>query len=90
MIGTFEADNIKRFMDDFLYGKTPQYSVTLSDADFRRVVCEQEQEVREPTEEDPIVKEIVEEEKRKREQFEKEREEAMKKKKRTRKKIKRE
>ncbi len=40
MIGTYEASNIKKFMDDFVHGKISQYNVVLSDKDFLRITCE--------------------------------------------------
>jgi hypothetical protein len=44
MIGTFDGDNIKKFMDDFAHGKITQYKVTLSDGDFNKEPCEMIQE----------------------------------------------
>ena len=44
MIGTFEANNINKFMEDFLYGRTTLYNVSLSDGDFLKKKCEDIQE----------------------------------------------
>lgn len=47
MIGTYEAANIKKFMDDFIHGKISQNSATLSDKDFLRITCENIKEAKE-------------------------------------------
>ena len=40
MIGTYEAGNLKKFMDDFVHGKISQNTLSLSDKDFLRISCE--------------------------------------------------
>ena len=40
LIGTFEEDNIKRFIAEFNAGRTALYNVSLSDGDFNRIKCE--------------------------------------------------
>lgn len=40
MIGTFDAENLRKFMDDFINGKTPLFNVSLSDGDFQKSNCE--------------------------------------------------
>lgn len=75
LIGTFDEENLGRYVDDVLEGKVSLNNLDEKNIVFNNINCEELKEEKFPEEEDEILKEIIEEERRKREQFEKEREE---------------
>ncbi len=72
-IGTFEEDNLLSFIDRVLQGKVPLNKIDDSKLKFSATPCESIKESTSSDSDDELLREIIEEDKRKREEFEKER-----------------
>jgi len=74
LIGIFDSERIMTLMENFLLGKVQLSKLSSNSIDFKSIKCEELQEkVSETSDNDEILKEIIEEEKKKRPEFEKER-----------------
>jgi hypothetical protein len=73
MIGTFDEDNLERYIDNVLNGKVSLGKIESSQIVLNNLKCEEIREEKEPEEDDEILREIIAEETKKRAEFEKER-----------------
>lgn len=81
LVGTFDLENIMSYIQNVINGKTSLYNLDPNSIAIKDIKCEElKEEVQESTEDDEILREIIEEERKKREEYEKEREADMKKK----------
>jgi hypothetical protein len=75
LIGTFDQENIKFFIDKIMAGKQTMTKVDKSKIKLVDRKCEELKETTESFEDDEILKELIEEEKKKREEFDRARKE---------------
>ncbi len=73
-IGTFEEDNVKAFIDRVLQGKVAFNNLNTEKLKFSSTPCEKIREEIDTSDDDELLREIIEEDKKKREEFERERE----------------
>ena len=66
LLGSFETENIDSFLDTVIRGKANFYKIQKEKVILEDIKCEEIQEIQENLEEDEILKEILEEERKKR------------------------